>query len=56
MWKKEKQQKHEQEKLYMARMQGLDIAVGEYVGDGQADVDSTEDDYEPVLLTSERCI
>ena len=32
----------------MTRMQGLDIAVGEYVGDGQADGDSTEDDDEPV--------
>ena len=32
----------------MARMQGLDIAVGVYVGDGQADGDSTEDDDEPV--------
>ena len=32
----------------MARMQGLDIAVGEYVGDGQADGDDDDEPVDPV--------
>lgn len=50
MWKKGRKLQHEQAKLYMARMQGLDNAVGEYVGDGQGDTDLTEDD-QPMLTS-----
>ena len=36
--------------MYMARMQWLDIAVGEYVGDGQADGDDDDEPVDPVEM------
>lgn len=51
MWKRKRSRQHEEAKVYMARMQQLGNVVGEYVGDGQGDTDSMEED-DALELTS----
>ena len=54
--KRVKEARYEQEKVYMARMQGMGCAVGEYVRNGQGDSESTTEaptsaDLDPIMCS-----